>query len=150
MSVWATFYVLLATCTTRQPWKQDWIQTNFVRIFSCTQNTHIPWKSIATSWPVWAINVGFITSDWCFYSLLICIPLYMKQVLHFDVAQVTEKETNAAVFKLVITVVEVVIITIIIIITIRRRRRKILIVIIVMITTTISVVMIMIIIIKSS
>ena len=66
------------------------------------QQAGIPWRSILKSRPVWAINVAFITADWCFYSLLICMPLYMKQVLQFDVAQVIQElniKTNLVLFK---------------------------------------------------
>ncbi|XP_031570159.1 vesicular glutamate transporter 1-like [Actinia tenebrosa] len=48
---------------------------------------NIPWKDIGLSLPVWACTLTFLVSDWCFYTMLICIPLYMKQVLKCSVAE---------------------------------------------------------------
>ncbi|EDO31712.1 predicted protein [Nematostella vectensis] len=47
----------------------------------------VPWASILCSTPVWAANFTMFISDWCFYSMLICIPLFMKQVLHFSLSE---------------------------------------------------------------
>lgn len=45
----------------------------------------IPWKSILTSVPVWAIIVAHCCQNWGFYTLLTELPTYMKQILHFDI-----------------------------------------------------------------
>lgn len=47
--------------------------------------THIPWKSIFTSGAVWAIIVGHFCYNWSNYTLLTVLPLFMKQVLYFDI-----------------------------------------------------------------
>jgi len=44
----------------------------------------IPWGSIFTSMPFWAIFVAHIGQCWGFYVLLTDLPTYMKTVLHFD------------------------------------------------------------------
>lgn len=47
----------------------------------------VPWKSIITSIPVWAVIVANFTADWGLYTILICIPKYFVEVLHFDIAK---------------------------------------------------------------
>ncbi|GAB1611052.1 sialin-like, partial [Argonauta hians] len=47
----------------------------------------IPWRSILTSPSVWAINAAHVTFNWNFYLMLTCLPLYMKNVLYFDMSQ---------------------------------------------------------------
>lgn len=48
----------------------------------------VPWKSILTSPPVWGIIAGGFASDWGLYVLLICVPLFLLEVLHYEVAEV--------------------------------------------------------------
>ena len=43
-----------------------------------------PWRKILTSVPVWALAVAFFASLWDFYTLASCIPLFMHDVLGFD------------------------------------------------------------------
>ncbi|KAK5646087.1 hypothetical protein RI129_004551 [Pyrocoelia pectoralis] len=45
-----------------------------------------PWKSIATSIPVWAIIVATFSEDWGLYTLLTQLPTFMKDTLHFELA----------------------------------------------------------------
>jgi ACS family sodium-dependent inorganic phosphate cotransporter-like MFS transporter 5 len=47
----------------------------------------VPWKSIAISLPVWAINVTHTTNNWANYTMLTSMPMYVKEVLKFDVEQ---------------------------------------------------------------
>jgi len=42
------------------------------------------------SGPVWAIITAHTCHNWGNYTILICIPMYMKEVLKFDVKQVPE------------------------------------------------------------
>lgn len=53
------------------------------------QKRHVPWKAILKSVPFWAILVAHTCSNWGFYMLLVNMPLFMKQVLEFDMSQVT-------------------------------------------------------------
>lgn len=46
----------------------------------------VPWIAILTSLPVWATIVANFTADWGLYTILICIPKFFQQVLHFDIA----------------------------------------------------------------
>lgn len=47
----------------------------------------VPWLSIFTSLPMWAITVTQCGQAWAFYTLLTELPTYMDKILHFDVQQ---------------------------------------------------------------
>ncbi|XP_076437789.1 sialin-like [Babylonia areolata] len=46
-----------------------------------------PWKDIALSPAVWAVSVAHFSNNWGFYSMLTCLPTYLKKILHFDMTQ---------------------------------------------------------------
>lgn len=46
-----------------------------------------PWKSILTSWPVWALIIVESGHDWGGYTIISDLPKYMSDVLHFSVNQ---------------------------------------------------------------
>ncbi|XP_031560803.1 vesicular glutamate transporter 1-like [Actinia tenebrosa] len=52
-----------------------------------TKKIKVPWKSILTSGPVWAVIFANFTADWGMYTILICLPKYFIEVLHFDLAK---------------------------------------------------------------
>ncbi|XP_048858349.1 sialin-like [Brienomyrus brachyistius] len=52
-----------------------------------TTTSHIPWASIFTSLPVWAIIVPHFCYNWTFYTLLALLPTYMKTILGFSIQQ---------------------------------------------------------------
>jgi len=43
-----------------------------------------PWRKMLTSVPVWALAVAFFANDWCFYTVASCIPMFMHDVLGFN------------------------------------------------------------------
>ncbi|KAF2348310.1 Major facilitator superfamily, partial [Trinorchestia longiramus] len=45
----------------------------------------VPWKSVWTSMPVWAIIVAHTCSNWGWYMLLVKLPTYMRYILKFDI-----------------------------------------------------------------
>ncbi|CAH0564297.1 unnamed protein product [Brassicogethes aeneus] len=47
----------------------------------------IPWKSILTSTPIWALVLAQIGHDWGFFTMVTDLPKYMKDVLHFNVKE---------------------------------------------------------------
>lgn len=51
--------------------------------------THIsiPWLKFMTSGPVWAIVIAHLCANWGLYTLVINLPLFMKEVLKFDIKQ---------------------------------------------------------------
>ncbi|CAG7733200.1 unnamed protein product, partial [Allacma fusca] len=52
-----------------------------------TEKVATPWRSIFTSWPVWAIIIGHSGHVWGLYTLLALLPTYLKTVLQFDIKQ---------------------------------------------------------------
>jgi len=46
-----------------------------------------PWIKIATSLPVWACSLAHFANNWGFYTLVTCLPMYMHDVLQFDMTQ---------------------------------------------------------------
>lgn len=50
---------------------------------------HIPWGSILTSMPLWAIVVAHFSYNWTFYTLLTLLPTYMSDVLGFSIKEVS-------------------------------------------------------------
>ena len=51
-------------------------------------NQKIPWRSILTSVPVWALVVTHFGQNWGYYTLLTQMPRYFQQVLRFDLKEV--------------------------------------------------------------
>ncbi|XP_035257045.1 sialin [Anguilla anguilla] len=47
----------------------------------------IPWSSIFSSLPLWAIIVAHFSYNWTFYTLLTLLPTYMNTVLGFSIQQ---------------------------------------------------------------
>ncbi|CAG2061887.1 unnamed protein product, partial [Timema podura] len=66
--------------------EKDYIQT-MTGQYDHTPRRNIPWKSLATSLPLWAILVTNCGQSWAFYTQLIELPTYMKNILHFDIEQ---------------------------------------------------------------
>ncbi|VVC45758.1 Sugar transporter, conserved site,Major facilitator superfamily domain,Major facilitator [Cinara cedri] len=46
-----------------------------------------PWKSILTSWPVWALIIAEAGHDWGGFTIISDLPKYMSDVLHFSVTE---------------------------------------------------------------
>ena len=48
----------------------------------------VPWRSIWTSVPFWAIIVANLGNNWGFWFLLTELPTYMKNMLGYDIKKV--------------------------------------------------------------
>jgi len=46
-----------------------------------------PWIKIATSRPVWARAAASFADSWGLYTMMTCLPMYMRDVLQFDMTQ---------------------------------------------------------------
>jgi len=53
------------------------------------QKPKVPWLKMATSLPVWAVCIAHFTNNWGYYTLLTCLPMYLKNILHFDMKSVS-------------------------------------------------------------
>ncbi|XP_006114848.2 sodium-dependent phosphate transport protein 3-like isoform X2 [Pelodiscus sinensis] len=47
----------------------------------------LPLLAMIKSLPLWAIAVAYLCNDWLFYMLLTSMPMYMNDVLHFDIRE---------------------------------------------------------------
>jgi len=43
-----------------------------------------PWRKLLTSVPVWALAIAFFADAWSFYTVVYCIPMFMHDVLGFN------------------------------------------------------------------
>ncbi|XP_061393726.1 sialin [Musca vetustissima] len=50
-----------------------------------TTTPSIPWRSIMTSVPLWAILITQCGQSWAFYTQLTELPTYMNNILHFEI-----------------------------------------------------------------
>jgi len=46
-----------------------------------------PWRKLLTSVPVWALAFAYFANDWCFYTVVSCIPMFMHDVLGFNMTK---------------------------------------------------------------
>jgi len=51
-----------------------------------TEQRPTPWRKILTSAPVWALAIAYFASDFFFFTLLVCLPLYLHDVLGVSIA----------------------------------------------------------------
>lgn len=61
------------------------IETNNDSDETSKQKLAIPWKSILTSVPVWALILTHFGQNWGFYTLLTEMPTYLSAILHFPI-----------------------------------------------------------------
>ncbi|XP_062286788.1 sialin isoform X2 [Scomber scombrus] len=61
--------------------------TNSLKNELSTSSGYIPWRSIVTSGPLWAIVVAHFSYNWTFYTLLTLLPTYMNNILGFSIQQ---------------------------------------------------------------
>eukprot|EP00105_Crassostrea_gigas_P039163 XP_019923311.1 PREDICTED: sialin [Crassostrea gigas] len=92
-SLWVVLWMVLTSDSPEQHKRISDVERLYIR--QSLQNTvhkkgpgkklKVPWKSIFTSMPVYAIIMSNIASDWGGYTLLTNIPTYMKEVLKLDI-----------------------------------------------------------------
>jgi len=59
--------------------------------FGCIQGTlRVPWCSIFKCVHLYALAVAHFTCNIGYYTLLTCLPLFFKHILHFDMKSVSQ------------------------------------------------------------
>ena len=71
----------LISTAERQYWEKVIGATNLVA------RPPTPWRKLLTSVPVWALAVAFFVSNWSLFTVISCIPLFMHDVLGFDMTK---------------------------------------------------------------
>jgi len=56
-------------------------------ISSSKITNNVPWFRILTSKATWAIAISHFCNNWGFYTLLTCLPMYLKDILQFDISK---------------------------------------------------------------
>ncbi|XP_014223623.1 sialin [Trichogramma pretiosum] len=87
--IWYVFWLLFVYDTPAQhpridPQERAYIESK-VEPKHDGENDSVPWLSIFTSLPMWAIAITQCGQAWAFYTLLNELPTYMDRILHFDV-----------------------------------------------------------------
>ncbi|KAG5684804.1 hypothetical protein PVAND_014017 [Polypedilum vanderplanki] len=67
------------------PKELEYIELNVSSDIKENQGVKIPWKSIFTSLPAWAIGVTTFGRIWVHYVMIIQGPSFMKNILNFDI-----------------------------------------------------------------
>lgn len=49
------------------------------------KSTDVPWRAIFSSRPVYAVIIGNVANDWGLYMILICLPLFLMDIMKFNV-----------------------------------------------------------------
>ncbi|RZF42645.1 hypothetical protein LSTR_LSTR001440 [Laodelphax striatellus] len=67
------------------PQEKHYIESSLVHSSSNSKAMKVPWKSIATSGPVWAVLITHLAQNWGFWTLLTLMPTYINSVLGFNI-----------------------------------------------------------------
>ncbi|GAB6024779.1 hypothetical protein CHUAL_009905 [Chamberlinius hualienensis] len=67
--------------------ERSYLEKTIVGHAKSESHEKIPWCAIARSTPVWAISVAHMTSNFGLYFLCVNLPLFMKEVLKFDIKE---------------------------------------------------------------
>lgn len=92
--IWIFLWIFLIQDTPMKQPLMDQAERDFIVSSLNTGGGHgghvkkvIPWKAILTSGPFLGILIAHTCSNWGWYMLLIELPIYMKGVLKFEIAQ---------------------------------------------------------------
>lgn len=84
--LWCIMWYLLAFNSPKEhprisPSELEYIEVNVSREVKESQGMQVPWKSIFTSLPVWAIGITTFGRIWVHYQFILSGPIFMKQIL---------------------------------------------------------------------
>jgi len=84
--LWWVLWVFLIHDTPAKHPSISKVERNYIeRNVSVQKDVEIKWKAIMTSGPVWGVILGNIANDWGLYTILICLPLFLMDIMHFNV-----------------------------------------------------------------
>ncbi|KAL6260693.1 hypothetical protein P5V15_008216 [Pogonomyrmex californicus] len=89
--IWSVTWFLLVFDSPSQHPRISAEERNFIEssIGTTTTMKHlpIPWRSMLTSAPVWAIVITHACSVFCYFTIVNQLPTYMKYILHFNIKE---------------------------------------------------------------
>ncbi|XP_047112301.1 sialin-like [Schistocerca piceifrons] len=80
------WYLLVADSPARHP-RIDPAERRYIEasiVSSARKKLPVPWRSVISTPAVWAMVAFLITFDWSFYLLITSLPLYLANIMHFD------------------------------------------------------------------
>jgi len=88
--VWAVMWIFLVYDSPAQHPRIEQAEKDYIEetqgILGIKKGTiKTPWLKIATSLPVYATAVAHFCNNWGYYTLLTCLPSYLKYILKFDI-----------------------------------------------------------------
>ncbi|KAJ8680519.1 hypothetical protein QAD02_016306 [Eretmocerus hayati] len=86
-AVGITWSVLFYCLGTDYPPEIDKIYHQNISTMAHSERLAIPWKSIVTSIPFWALVIVHCGHNFGFYTWLTQLPTYMKSILNFDISK---------------------------------------------------------------
>ncbi|GAB6024780.1 hypothetical protein CHUAL_009906 [Chamberlinius hualienensis] len=67
--------------------ERRYLEKNLIGHHESGSGVSVPWKELLRSTPVWAITISHFCANFGLYFLVINLPLFMKEVLKFDIKQ---------------------------------------------------------------
>ncbi|GAB1861750.1 Vesicular glutamate transporter 2 [Camponotus japonicus] len=89
--VWCIFWYFCAFDTPASHPRISKLELRYIQecvrnqVIGANEDLPVPWKSILTSWPAWAIGITTFGRIWVHYVFIIPGPMYMKTVLGFSI-----------------------------------------------------------------
>lgn len=67
------------------------MNTKTMMVYFCVQKAvpPTPWKSILLSRPQWASTLAHFSFNWSYYTLIINVPLYLKETFAYVITEVS-------------------------------------------------------------
>lgn len=65
--------------------EKEYLLLELGRLKKEVKNFATPWRYILTSAPVWALMVGQIGHDWQHLMMMVDLPKYMNDILHYPI-----------------------------------------------------------------
>ncbi|KAF1472906.1 putative small intestine urate exporter, partial [Megadyptes antipodes antipodes] len=84
------WFLLVYEDPAHHPWINAGEQEYIVSLLAHQGSSHgcsLPLVAMAKSLPLWAITIACFCTDWLFYMLLTSMPMFMSNVLHFDLRE---------------------------------------------------------------
>ncbi|XP_076083719.1 sialin-like isoform X3 [Mytilus galloprovincialis] len=84
--VWFVAWMLLVHDTPAKHPRISKVERDYIeKSIGVKEKMPTPWLAILTSPAVWATSAAHFANNWGFYTMLTCLPTYMKDVLKFDI-----------------------------------------------------------------